>query len=192
MCFKEGNCIAILDFVLQRFRLERQNCIAICRLYCDREVGWKGIVLQGQVLYRDIGSLASREVSCDTARCRATIQHAGRTVGAQEQRGRVRGAQQERWHGAGQQAGACVDGRGAPRRARGVRARGRRAAAELGRVGATDEQAQARAAGEGAAGARAAWRAQQARPCAAWAWPGSWLGMLAGSAGPVWVLVNLA
>ena len=36
-------------------------------LYC-RDLGLKGkIVLQGQVLYRDIGSLASREVSCDTA-----------------------------------------------------------------------------------------------------------------------------
>ena len=36
-------------------------------LYC-RDLGLKGkIVLQGQVLYRDIGSLASWEVSCDTA-----------------------------------------------------------------------------------------------------------------------------
>ena len=153
LCFKEGNCIAILDFVLQRFRLERQNCIAIGKLYCDREVGWKGIILQGQVLYRDIGSLASREVSCDTARCRATIQHAGCTASTQEQRGRARGAQQERWHGAGQQAGACVDGR--------ERAAGERQA----------RWARGRAAG--ARGARGTVGRCSRRGRAAWAWLGA-------------------
>ena len=97
------NCVLRRGIVLQYWilycrdlGLKGKNCIAIGRLYCDREVGWKGIVLQGQVLYRDTGSLASREVSCDTARCRATIQHAGRTAGAQERRGSARGAQQER------------------------------------------------------------------------------------------------
>ena len=85
-----------------------------------------------------------------------------------------------------------MDRRGARGRARRACARGKRAAAALGRAGAADEQAQASVVGERAIGARAAGRAQQARPCAAWAWPRCWLGMLVGSAGPVWVLVNLA
>ena len=84
-------------------------------LYC-RDLGLKGkIVLQGQVLYRDIGSLASRAVSCDTA-CWA---HSRRAGTAWARAGRATGALARHWAaGWGEQGGrarqASGSGAGAP------------------------------------------------------------------------------
>ena len=58
-------------------------------------------------------------------------------LGAQQARRNSVGAQQERWHGAGQQAGACVDGRAGRAHAAGERqAHGVRGARQGAAVGA--------------------------------------------------------
>ena len=123
-------------------------------LYC-RDLGLKGkIVLQGQVLYRDIGSLASREVSCDTA-CWA---HSRRAGTAWARAGRAAGALARRW-------------------AAGWGVRGRARSARTGLQGARAGERQARGArAAGAQGARHDRALQQARARAglsAWAWLGA-------------------
>ena len=113
-------------------------------LYC-RDLGLKGkIVLQGQVLYRDIGSLASREVSCDTA-CWAHSRRAG-TAWARARR--AAGALARRW-AAGwgvlgrARKGACA--RQASSSGAGARRRARQASGRCAGHGRALQQARARA-----------------------------------------------
>ena len=133
------------------------------------------IVLQGQVFYRHIGSLASREVSCDTT-CWA---HSKRAGTAWARAGRAAGALARRWA-----AGWGVRGwaRSARTGARGGQASdsGAGARRRSGRAGAGARGARASGRREGRAGERQARGARDARQGAAagagraaWAWLGA-------------------
>ena len=108
--------------------------------------------------------------------------HWARGTGAGVRHGRwraARGAQQERWHGAGQQAGACMDGRGA---------RGRARARQAGGSGAGARRRSGRA-GTGARGRRAGGKCAGCRRAGGWARA---VGAAMRGLGVAWALVGHA
>ena len=127
--------------------------------------------------------LGNAGLYCDIVPSQATIRPGGaQAVGAGAHWARSRrrrghwGAQGGRRAGVGQARCRRADARGARARERrydhaGLR-HGRGASYDTATVAAT--------------------RRQCARPCAAWAWPGRWMGVLAGSVGPSWCTEHLA